>query len=239
MSSAGVPNHISSAYEDFLGRFLQAAEDCNCTVSTPSRPIRSSFFPGADGAEVVFDTSLLLKKLPSRRLPGGKRLDVAIRARETLSRTNWSILKSTVYVNYFVVSDPAVYLVQCLHYDFVRGGQKSHPLFHLQLDSEMIPDDRLLELGLNLDEVRRESAARECWITTRIPTADMTFPSVLYCIAGDHLPEAVFTQFAQQSNKIRERLPVLDFAELKSSMESSPRHFKSFHWFAHMFNERN
>ena len=148
-------------------------------------------------------------------------------------------MKSTVYLNYFVVSGAAVQLVQSMHYDFVHGGQTCHPLFHLQLDSDTIPTDDLRELGVDIEKLRLPEAANECWVTTRIPTADMTFPSVLYCLAGDHLPEGIFSQFAQKSRSIQERLPILEFEELRKSLTLGPLHFKSSHWFAHMFAGNN
>lgn len=239
MSSGGVPNPISSAYDDFLGKFREAAEDSACTVALPNRPIRNSFFPLGDGSGASFVTSLYIKKLPSRRLAGKKRLDVAVRALETLKKPDWSITKSTVYLNYFVVSEDAVQLVQSMHYDFVKGGQNGHPMFHLQLDTDTIPANDLHELGMDTEKLKLPNAENECWVTTRIPTSDMTLPSVLYCLAGDHLPEPIFSQFAQKTRTIQDRFPRLEFEALKKSIAAVPPHFKSSHWFAHMFAGNN
>lgn len=238
MSSGGVPNPISSAYDDFLGRFREAAEDSNCTVWVPSRPIRNSFFPLPDNTGAEFKTSLYVKKLPARRLAGNKRLDVAIQALETLKKPTWSLTKSIVYLNYFVVSDAGVQLVQSMHYDFVQGGQTGHPIFHLHLDTKTLEFEDLREMGVDVEQLHLPEAANECWLTTRIPTADMTFPSVLYCLAGDHLPGGIFSQFSERSRAIQERMPALEFQPLKESLRTSA-HFKSSHWFAHMFQMRN
>jgi hypothetical protein len=62
-----------------------------------------------------------------------------------------------VYLNYFVVSSSDARLVQALHYDFVEGGQTNHPLFHVQLSNEPIPEAELRATGFDL-ELKSSSA---------------------------------------------------------------------------------
>jgi hypothetical protein len=239
MSNQPGPNNIGSAYDDFLQAFRMAAEDADCQVSLPALPIRASFTRSGDGESAIFETCFYLKKLPCRRLPKSKRLDVVIKARETLAKPAWTLTKSTVYLNYFVISDATVKLVQAMHYDFEHGGQADHPYFHLQLDNKMIPVDDLRNAGFNPDETNLLQDLDECWVTTRIPTADMTLPSVLYSLAADHLGTGIFADFERKTRSIHDRLPVLDFDLLKKSLGSSSAHFKSSHWFAHMFQGQN
>lgn len=236
MSSQPVPNKIGSAYDDYLQAFRMAAEDANCQVFFPALPIRNSFRgSGTDAA--IFETCFYLKKLPSRKLPKSKRLDVVIKAQETLTKPSWILTKSTVYLNYFVISDTACRLVQSMHYDFVQGGQADHPYFHLQLDDEMIAADDLRNAGF--DPGAATSPENECWVTTRIPTAEMTLPSVLYSIVADHLGTGIFADFERKIGPIHDRLPSLDFELLKKSLQNSSLHFKCFHWFSHMFQGTN
>jgi hypothetical protein len=227
------PNSVRSAYEAYLEAFRSAAEDANRSVVFPAIPLPSCFTQGEDASTVMFKRCVYLKDWPSRRLSRSKRLDVIIKALELFNKTNWSLTKSTVYVNYFVVADASAELVQALHYDFVDGGQIDHPFFHLQLDNTMISGDDLTSAGfgegLNLSE-----HTNECWVTTRIPTPEMTLASVLYCLVADHLGTTIFRQFADRFHAIQQNLPLCAFEAMKSSFQKIGSHLKSSHWFAHM-----
>ena len=160
-------------------------------------------------------------------------MDIVVKALETFNKPSWLLTKSSVYLNYFVVSDSAADLVQSMHYDFVDGGQADHPFFHLQLTDELIPESDLRSTGFDL-EIRLLKQPNECWVTTRIPTPDMTLASVLYCVVADHLGAVSFKQFAENVHSIQDRLPPPSFEALKKSLQKTSVHFKSCHWFAHM-----
>ncbi len=235
MSNQGIlpPNKVGSAYESLLEAFRAAVEDANLSLSLPPRPVRNCFIQTGDATTAAFKESLYLKGWPCRKLSGTKRLDVVINALETFARPSWLLMKSTVYLNYFVVSNSIADLVQALHYDFVEGGQACHPFFHVQLSDEPIPEEDLRSTGFDL-EVRSPARPNQCWVTTRIPTPDMTLASVLYSLVADHLEEDTFSQFAKNVHSIQERLPSPSFDPLRKSLEQSMAHFKSSHWFAHM-----
>jgi hypothetical protein len=187
---------------------------------------------------VTFETCLCLKNWPCKKLPRGKRLYVVIKVLEILERlgplpnSSWGLTKSTVYLNYIVVSDSAAHLAQSLHFDFVEGGQTDHPIFHVQLTDELLPEADLRSMGCDLD-LKLTEPSPECWVTTRIPTSDMTFASVLYCIVADHLGTHFFRHFAERVDSIQEQLPQPSFDALKKSFQESSLTFKSSHWFAH------
>lgn len=226
------PNQIRTAYEDILEALRATAEDANLTLSLPNRPLRSSFV-AIDAASAVYTGCFYLKGWPSRRLSGKKRLDIVCKAIETFSRPSWLLARSTVYVNYFVVSDSVARLAQSLHYDFVEGGQADHPFFHVQLTNEAIPADDLQSAGFAL-ELPGEENTNECWVTTRIATPDMTLASVIYCLVADHVGAKRFAEFSETVQSIQNRLPPPNYDVIKKSLEKSPTHFKSSHWFAHM-----
>jgi hypothetical protein len=228
------PNDVGSAYEAYLEAFRRAAEMANQKVKFPDRPIRSCFSQSGN-ERAVFNRCLYLKGWPCRRLDANKRLDIVVKALETFTTVpEWLLTKSTVYLNYLVVSNSGAKLVQSLHYDFVAGGQPDHPLFHVQLDLELIPENELRSTGFDID-VNLPREPNECWVTSRIPTPDMTFPSVLYCLVADHLGAGIFKEFAKSIDSMLEgRLPPPNFDSLKRSMEESSAHFKSSHWFAHI-----
>ena len=227
------PNKVSSAYEDFVEAFRLAVEDANVEVVFPPRPLRSCFTEFGGNTAAAFERCLYLKNWPCRKLPQNRRLAIVIKALETFERPSWSLSKSSVYLNYFVVDGTTAELVQSLHYDFVAGGQTDHPFFHLQLTNEPIPELDLRNTGFDL-QLKLPDQPSRCWVTTRIPTPDMTFASVLYCVVADHLGAGIFRQFAEKIDSIQDRLPSPGFEDLKNSLRQSSVHFKSSHWFAHM-----
>jgi hypothetical protein len=177
--SVKVPYRVVGAYEKFLEEFRQALEDADAQVSFPDVPLASCFTESGEAATVAFKRCLYLKDCPCRKLPRGKRLDVVVMALEKITRASWALKSSTVYLNYFVVSNSEARLVQSLHYDFMEGGQPNHPFFHVQLTDEPIPEADLRGTGFDL-ELKLTDLSNECWVTTRIPTSDMTLASVLY-----------------------------------------------------------
>jgi hypothetical protein len=227
------PYNIWGAYESLIEAFRGAVEDAGLTVSRLGVPVPSCFTQSADATGAEFKECIYLKDWPSRRLGKGKRLDIVIKALETLERPGWSLTKSTVYVNYFVVIGSEAELVQSLHYDFVQNGQVDHPLFHVQLSDELISEEDLRSVGFDL-VIKAATQPNHCWVTTRIPTPDMTLASVLYCLVADHFGLGIFTQFASKVAKVQTRLPSPNFEALKNSLQNSMEHFKSSHWFAHM-----
>lgn len=231
--SVNVPYHVWGAYEQFLEEFRQSIEEANAQVSFPDAPLVSCFTESGEATTVAFKRCLYLKDCPCRKLPRGKRLDIVIMALEEITRNSWLLKRSTVYLNYIVVSNSQARLVQSLHYDFVEGGQANHPFFHVQLTDEPIPEADLRVTGFDL-ELKLPEPSNECWVTSRIPTCDMTLVSVLYCLVAHHLEEAIFRQFAERVDSIQERLPPPNFEALKGSLQQPSPHFKSSHWFAHM-----
>jgi hypothetical protein len=226
------PSGVRSAYENFLEAFRDAVEFAGGHVTIPDVPLPSCFTLSGNGTSVAFSRCLYVKKLACRKLSGNKRLDVVVKALEEITKDSWSLTKSTVYLNYFVVTKDSALLAQSLHFDFVEAGQPGHPFFHLQLTDEPIPQDDLEKTGFSL-QLKLPEQPNECWVTTRIPTPDMTLASVLYCLVADHFAE-FFEPFAERVASIQDGLPPASFDPLKSSLQKSFEHFKSSHWFAHM-----
>lgn len=226
------PNPICLAYESFVDKFRRAVEEMNGQVLPSYVPIKSCFSESSDRGRSDFTIRLWLKGCPCERLPRGRRLDVVIKALETLDRSSWVLIRSSVYLNYFLIANTMCQLVQSLHYDFVDGGQANHPFFHVQLTDKSMPEDDLRSVGFDLQLDVSEKPS-QCWVDTRIPTPDMTLASVLYCLAADHLAK-IFSQFAESVDAVQGRLPALRFEALTKSLKKSSLHFKSSHWFAHM-----
>lgn len=238
MSKAILPTKLWTAYEDFLYSFQGAVEQTSGQVFFPDRPV-ASCFTSSGNTSVEFRRCLYLKGLRSRKLSGSKRLDLVVMALEELERGTgerdrelWTLRKSTVQLNYIVVANGVGKLAQALHFDFDQSGQIDHPFFHVQLTDEVIAANECLTGNVDF-EIEPPSERSECYVTTRIPTCDMTLASVLYCLAADHLGGPIFDEFAKKVVSIEDRLPPLRFDALKESVQRFPLHFKSIHWFAH------
>ncbi|HXN47734.1 MAG TPA: hypothetical protein VN893_13900 [Bryobacteraceae bacterium] len=224
-----LPYDRVNAYERLLNSFATAVEEAGGEVRVPDVPL-SNCFTSRGSAGVEFKRCLYLRDCPCRRKPTGVRMDIAVSVLEEITPDIWSLDRSTVYINYFLVADRKAHLAQALHYDFVREGQEQHPFFHAHLTAQLVCLSEFHDTDLGVD--RREGAP-ETPIGARIPTSDMTIASVLYCLAADHLEPAIFEKFAKEVRAIEDRLPMLRFDALKASLEGNRDHFKSSHWFAH------
>lgn len=228
------PYKVWGAYEAFIEAFRTAAEEANRRVTFDSNPLPSCFNLLGNG-KAEFERCIYLKGWPSQTLGRDKRLDILIHALEEFTRPDWLLTKSTVYLNYLVVSNNKARLAQSLHFDFDANARPKHPhpLFHVQLHLELVrvPDNELRSMGFNV-ELEIPPGHSECEVTTRIPTPEMTFPSVLYCLVADHLGAVIFKQFAADVHSLlQNRLPLPNFDMIKRNLQDSPMHFKSSHWF--------
>jgi hypothetical protein len=230
MSSPLVPYEVTNAYESLIEEFRNAVAGANGKVFPGYFPIQSCFVRSQENGKVIFKLGLYLKGCPCTKLPGKKRLDVQIKVLETLEKASWALTKSTVYLNYFILSKSKLQPVRLLHFDFQEGGQTRHPLFHVQMMDEVIPED-IGSFGADIEPRMRLKSNQES-IPSRIPTSEMTVASVLYCLAADHLGDGKFGEFAKRVCAIQSRLPKLRFEALKKSLNAS-KDFKSSHWFAH------
>jgi hypothetical protein len=110
-----------------------------------------------------------------------------------------------------------------------------HPLFHAQLCSDHIALDGFSagEIGF---EYQIDPAPASCFRDARIPTSDMTLPSVLLCLAADHFEKPFFCQFREEATVLQQTLPRPAFNSLRQSIAAAPDHLRSSHWFSHTVN---
>jgi hypothetical protein len=122
-----------------------------------------------------------------------------------------------------------------MHFDY--GDELAcHPVFHVQSCPEMVElsqdDAEALEFDFPNDTWRAI-----CFKYARIPTSDMTFSSVLLCLAADHMRPEFFSEFMGAVREVHGRMPLPAFTRLKSSIAREPNHLRSFHWYAHMLED--
>jgi hypothetical protein len=232
-----VPAVVSDPYYKLVEQFREAAEDANLTVQF-SAPVKACFTASSSNS-FQFQLTLYLRNWRCRRLAKSQHMDVVMHVLELVTRSGskkvpvWALAKSTVYLNYIIAAGSRPKIAQCVHFDFEEGGKQDHPLFHMQLSANPISTKEMKKSGCVL-KIQPVAHGNKCWVTTRIPTSDMTFASVLYCIAADHLGGAHFAGFAERARKLENDLPQPRFDALKDSFTKTDKHLKSSHWFAHM-----
>jgi hypothetical protein len=226
MAAGGLEYATMSAYEALVESFVKAVDKAACGY-VKNMPILSCFRPEGDGT-VTFDSCLHLQNWGQK-----EQVSILVRAQESIRRGRPPVLlKSTVRVCYFRTDQERATLLQSMHFDYGEE-QDCHAVFHAQLCPEAIqlsPD----EVDATEFYFPQEFPRAICVKNARIPTSDMTFSSVLLCLAADHMRVEFFREFLASVRDVHEKMPLPPFENLKRSIAKEPGHLRSIHWFAHM-----
>jgi hypothetical protein len=232
-----VSNKLSDAYESLVARFQTSGELAGCGPVYYSSPPKGAFERGATVDEAKFQCVFYLKGWKWRGSSHSTdTIDMLIKVQETLLFKPVLHLKSSmVHVSYFETKNQTAHLRGCIHYDHQNPPQdRHHPYFHAQLYSDAVEPVGEIKAYFNYAV---DSSNFHPFNHVRIPTADMTFGSVLLCLAADHLPEAIFIEFRKHFISLQDRLPhpVIDTFRSSFGLGANPQrpiHLKSLHWFA-------
>lgn len=218
-----------TAYDTLIDSFDEASSKANCGSVRWTKPLVSRFTLAHDSS-VIFNGYLHLKNWRIRK----QAVSVLVQVQETIRRGRPPVLvKSTVRVCYFDVGQEQSSLMHSVRFDFDEG-RPCHPIFHAQLSSEAVTPPQQDAEALDF-ELPADIPKATCFKDARIPTSDMTFPSVLLCIAADHMSPEFFSEFMESVRKIHARMPLPAFERLQFSIAAEPSHLRSFHWFSHMW----
>lgn len=238
--TVGTP--LSGSYASLINAFEEEGARADCPTYLWDLPISASFsaIPGAGGGAgagahnlVSFEAMLLLKKWRWRSTSDRdkRRIDILVHVREYVDRTANFINESHIRINYLKVEADKSHLLQSIRYDHERDPHDcQHPLFHAQICTEIITPMHASQwdIGYALpDDCGR------CFEYLRIPTADMTFSSVLLALAADHWPPAFFRQFRERFSSLQKNLPQPDLGYFRTnlSLPSNIAHIKCLHWY--------
>lgn len=228
-----VPNQVGMAYESLVKDFEDHCLEAGCGyVSSGSKPVYSRF-SSADRGEAKFECYLYLKDWKYRD-GSQKRIDIVIRVRELIRCMEGArlLLRSSVHVSYFKVENQTASLIQNIHFDY--SPNQAHPIFHAQVNNEAThpPADEAEDLEIAFHV---ENFLGQAWFNhARIPTSDMTFPSVLLCLASDHFGVTIFKKFKDRVCELQAKMPHPAFDALRASLDRERDHFRSSHWFSHL-----
>ncbi|HUN98533.1 MAG TPA: hypothetical protein VMU69_20165 [Bradyrhizobium sp.] len=231
MAGGILPNAVLSAYDGLVNALRQASEDANVGF------VKFAEYPSArfrvdpnDQNTALLDLHLHLMEWKAR----GDTLSILLHAREAINRKTQVLMRSSVHLSYYRVKGKEAKLLHNVHFDY-DGEQDYHPVFHVQLckDDVVLPKEITRKLEF---QYKRGNNEYTCYRDARIPTSDMTFASVLLCLAADHLVQGPFFKNIFDSVCAhQEEMPRPKFAKTKASIAKTPNHLGSSHWFAHMF----
>jgi len=220
-----------NAYERLVTALEDASCRANCGTIKCTEPLLARFRL-EQGGLVIFDGCLHLIEWKARGSSAKKRVNILIHIQELIRRSDRVLLRSTVRVCYFNIEQTTATLLLSVHFDY-GPEQDAHPVFHAQVSNQPIELPAKDAEGLEFQFAPAPSDP-VCFNNARIPTADMTFPSVLLCLAADHLGQPFFSEFMEQIRDLQGKMPLAGFEKLKGSIASEPNHLRSSHWFAHM-----
>jgi hypothetical protein len=229
MAGAGLRGQTVAAYDDLVYALKETSENAGVGfvewIDLPS----AAFKPDQAQQNI---TLLDLKIHLVEWQAGTGHVSILIQVREAIDRTTQSLRKSTVLVNYFQIRDGSAKHLHSMHFDF-EGEQANHPVFHAQLctDRVVVPEESARKLAF---EYQLDHSVPSCFHRARIPTSDMTFASVLLCIAADHLEAKFFKEFLQSVIDIQAKMPLPPCARTRGSIVGTADQLRSYNWFAHM-----
>jgi hypothetical protein len=226
-----LPYDVKQAYEKLLNELDDLAAKSNFGPSKVTGIFKKS---ENVANQYSFDCYLHLQRWKERNSPSKKRaINIFMHVQETilLQKGNYTLTHSTVRVSYFKVNKTRAILLHSIHFDHGKP-EESHPIFHAQLSRDIVtlPDVGANELGFDFTQ----KSGNEVFKNARIPTSDMTLPSVVLCLAADHINAGHFCEFFKSVLKLQQKMPQPIFQKTKTSIATQPDHLRSSHWFAHM-----
>ena len=215
-------------YDELLNALEDASVQADCGSVEWTKPL-SNQFRFSDGHAHL--TAYVHLRDWRWRGTSRKGIHILLSIQETIRCSDKVLVSSCIHSDYYLVQGGAANFLQSVRFDF-EGTKDCHPLFHAQLNA-----DRIALAGFTAKEIGFEyqidPAPWTCFRDARIPTSDMTLPSVLLCLAADHFGKIFFCQFREEAMALQEALPHPAINSLSQSLMDAPRHIRSSHWFAH------
>lgn len=233
---SALPSEIMMSYDNLLDAFEDASVQADCGIVEKTRNPCACFKPDDEG-NVFFECFIHCKnwkwKSATNKRLENKRVSIILHIAEKIRRNDHVLLSSVVQVSYLDVEDGHARLLQSFHFDY-DPCRRDHAIFHAQVTDRCInlkPDDTE---ALKIDFTLPDNSLSACLRSSRIPTCDMTFPSVLVSLAADHLGGAFFSQFWKRACELQQMMPLPEIQNLRHSLEAQSNNLRSSHWFGHM-----
>jgi len=226
LSRGSAPYGLMQPYESLVDKLDDLAASSDCGSIT-----RIGHFTRTEADQFEFVGYLYLANWRQKPYSPKGRLQILVKAQETIRAHDdvYVLERSTVRVGYYDLNGENALLLHGIHFDH-GPAQESHPIFHAQVTNDLVPlGGFAAELRVDFEQVpcaRMQGYAR-------IPTSDMSLPSVLLCLAADHIKPELFIAFLGEVRTLQERMPVPTFEKTRASVVQESNHLRSSHWFAH------
>jgi hypothetical protein len=218
-------------YDALINALEDTSAQANCGSIAWTKPL-SNQFRHADGY-ANFTAFLHLRDWKWRGT-SKKGIHILLSIQERIRCADKTLVASSIHSDYYFVETNKAKLLHSIHFDF-DGMRDCHPLFHAQLCSDRVVLDDFIKNEIEFD-YEIDPTPSSCFRDARIPTCDMTLPSVLLCLAADHFERPFFCQFREQATILQNDLPHPVITSLRESIAGAPNHIRSSHWFSHTAN---
>jgi hypothetical protein len=174
---------------------------------------------------------IYLKDWPYKVVTRQKKIDILVKGTEHFDSDGSSCVYSNVHVNYLTISRSGVArVIENIHYDFEADSGVAHPVFHAQFANNEVSDEAgRLTVGFDYGINSMERFAR--YKNMRVPTAHMNIPSVLLCLAADHMKWTFFQELIVEIRSGNPTLPEAACQRMRKSFAGGQDFCKSIHWY--------
>jgi hypothetical protein len=227
---AGIKD-ISEAYSSFLLRFNSTCQDGNYSIRYDGFVPKLIRTGSATPNRICVEGIIYLREWPYKVVSRQKKVDILIRGTEQFDNEGTECVYSNVHVNYMTVSPTGTArVIENIHYDFEAIPGDAHPFFHAQFANNEVSDQLGRSVvGFEYGIDSRDRSTR--YKNMRIPTAHMNVPSVLLCLAADHMKGANFQELIEHVRRSNHSLPGASCQRMRESFANGKDFCKSFHWY--------
>ena len=208
---------VLNAYSSFSMKFMNI-----CKGHDISPFIFNLVYHSGDEYKLTLREPLYLREWPYKSGSSNDAVDILVSATERININSMQVVFSNVVVSYYKLEKAQCTLLESFHYDF-DVQQPRHPTFHVQS----------CDGGISNQDFQRRRGTVNCRIVRhenlRIPTAHMSFISVLVCIVADHLNSSQLGDLIKEI-KNNADLPRVDSKRIPGIVSSGD--FCSYLWYA-------
>jgi hypothetical protein len=222
---------IREAYEFFLLRFDSVCRQSDYFVRREAFAPKSITCDCQPFNRICVSGMIYLKDWPYKVVSKQKKIDILVRATEHFPTDGSSSVYSNVHVNYLSITHQGnAKVVENIHYDFSAKPEVAHPFFHAQFANNVI-DDESGRSNVGFDYLIDSSNRERRYKNMRVPTAHMNLPSVLVCLAADHMQSASFESLLKELRVGPQRLPEASCQRMRQAFAGGRDFCKSIHWY--------
>lgn len=215
-------------YLGFWGKFKDFCAKAQLPIAPNTYPFK--VVPqGKNICEIQLVQPIHLIEWPWRH-GSSEKLHILIDGKETINSKTLRVSRSWIKVNYFGNAGKKIKPLESIHYDY-QPARAGHPLFHAQVCGDLIEptvrdeSDTFRKLAFEADRIHDRLG------TIRIPSAHVSFASVLSGLVADHGDPATLPGLIAQIQD-DDALPKACEEKLHERIGTDGHAFRGFAWYA-------